>query len=87
MKAFGIYEPKARELAAMDWVNPEYIWRHVENGSRRGDSLGLVIFRMQSGDPAPLSEAEQRKEYYKELNRKYGVITGAEEDEEEEEDE
>ncbi len=82
LKDCGIYEPKASQIAAGDWVTPEYIRRHVEHGNSRGDSLGLVIHRMLSADPAPLSEEEKRREYYRELNRKYGVITGAEEDEE-----
>ncbi len=85
LKDCEIYQPKASQIAAKDWVTPEYIRRHVEHGKSRGDSLGLVIHRMLSADPAPLSEDEKRREYYREQNRKYGIITGAEEDEEEEE--
>ncbi len=85
LKDCGIYEPKASEIAAKEWVTPEYIRRHAEYGNSHGDSTGLVIHRMLSADPAPLSEEEKRKEYYRELNRKYGVLTGAEDDEQEEE--
>jgi hypothetical protein len=66
-------------------VTPEYIRRHVEHGSSRGDPLGLVIHRMLAADPAPLSEDEKRSQYYRELYRIFGVISGAEDDEEEEE--
>ncbi len=85
LNEFGIYEPKASEIAAKDWVTPDYIRRHAEHGDRRGDSTGLVIHRMLSADPAPLSEAEKTREYYRELNRKYGVITGMEDEDDEEE--
>ncbi len=85
LREVGICEPKASEIAAKDWVTPDYIRRHVAHGERRGDSTGLVIHRMLSADPAPLTEDEKRNEYYRELNRKYGVITGMEDDADEEE--
>ncbi len=85
LKESGIYEPKASEIAAKDWVTPDYIRRHVENGNKRGDNLGLVIHRMLAGDPAPLSEDEKRTEYFRELSRKLSGFAGDEDDEEEEE--
>ncbi len=84
LKDCGIYQPKASEIAAKDWVTPEYIRRHVEYGNTRGDNLGLVIYRMLAGDPAPLSEDEKRTEYFRELNRKLNGFAGGEDDEEEE---
>ncbi len=75
----------AWQIAAQDWVTPDYIRRHAGYGERRGDPKGLVIHRMLAADPAPLSEEEQRSEYYRGLNRKYGLISDAEDNEEEEE--
>ncbi len=85
LKECGIFEPKASEIAALDWVTPDYIRRHAGYGERRGDPKGLVIHRMLAADPAPLSEEEQRSEYYRQLNRKYRLISDAEDNEEEEE--
>ncbi len=84
LRDFGIFEPKAREIAAKPWVNPDYIQRHVENVKRDGNGLGLAIFCMLNNHPAPLSEDEKRTEYFRELNRKLNGFAGGEDDEEEE---
>jgi hypothetical protein len=50
----GIRGKKAEQLARLAHVNPVYIEAHVEYANQRGDGIGLLITRINDGDPAPV---------------------------------
>lgn len=63
LHARGIMGKKADKIARLDWVTPDYINAHVDQVLDDGDRLGLAICRMEDGDPAPETEADERAKY------------------------
>lgn len=55
LHANGIFDPKARELAAMPHITKEYIILHVSKSKENGGSLDLplIIWKMVQCQPAP----------------------------------
>lgn len=53
LKSEGIGAPTCYDLAQLSWVTEEYVQAHVARGRENRDSLGLIIHRMKSNDPAP----------------------------------
>jgi hypothetical protein len=63
LHAHGIMGRKADLIAGLEWTTPDYIDAHVERVHEEGKRLGLAICRMESGDPAPSHEANDRYRY------------------------
>jgi DNA-binding CsgD family transcriptional regulator len=51
-------------LAAMEHITPEYARAHIERARREHIGAGLLIHRMRSADPAPLTRAEEERQRY-----------------------
>lgn len=51
--SYGVGEPMCSYLSRLNHMTSEYISAHFEFGLNRGDSIGLIIHRMRSGDPIP----------------------------------
>jgi hypothetical protein len=58
----GIREPAASQLARLPHVNPAYIAAHVEAALNSEHGLGMAIYRMRYGWPAPERRAAARRE-------------------------
>lgn len=54
----GIMGKKAAQLAALEQITPAYITAHKAYADHRGDSIGLLICRLQDGDPPPEPEPQ-----------------------------
>jgi len=49
---WGISEPTASQLAALEWVTPDYIEAHVLSLAEH-ETRGLAIIRMRAGEAPP----------------------------------
>ncbi len=56
----GIGRNAHAELARLEWMTPAYIKAHAKYARDRGDSTGLLITRLRSGDPVPRSKRPKR---------------------------
>jgi DNA-binding transcriptional regulator GbsR (MarR family) len=61
----GIHGKKARELAQLDWVTPEYIRGHqaMVQGEFWDNPAGMMIYRIEGKVPVDPSKVEEKKVY------------------------
>ena len=57
LKEIGIYGTKARQLAKLEWVNPEYIRAHAEKikGEMWDNPQGMIIRRIENDVPVQVA--------------------------------
>jgi hypothetical protein len=56
LHAAKIFEPTASKLVELDHVTEEYVRDHVNYGKKHNEGIGLVITRIQNGEPVPVKE-------------------------------
>jgi biotin operon repressor len=66
----GIHGKKARTLAALDWVTPEYIRAHWDRvqGEMWDNPAGMMIYRIEGEMPIETGQAAQTKKIYKQIS-------------------
>jgi hypothetical protein len=49
----GIYDPKASDLVELKYVTEEFVKAHAEYGKLANNGIGLIINRIEKGEPVP----------------------------------
>jgi hypothetical protein len=65
MVSLGVYARKARQLAKLPWVTPEYVQAHVDLAkSEKWDKpVGMAIYRIESEAPMPHATEREDADY------------------------
>jgi len=59
--AAGIHDPAASQISALVWVTPDYIRDHVAEVQRRGQDIGLAIWRIKNQWDAPKDKSDSKR--------------------------
>lgn len=72
LREYEVLGRKARELAQLEWVTPEYIRAHMQHAEEEQDRwespVGMAVYRIQGHAPVPKERGRSRDE---EDRRKY----------------
>lgn len=55
----GIMEPTASQLLDLPWVNEKYLVAHFKKARSENTPVALLIHRLRSHDPKPMTESEK----------------------------
>ena len=58
--AAGIHEPAASQISALVWTTPDYIRAHVSEVLRKGQEIGLAVWRIKNEWAAPKDHDDGR---------------------------
>jgi hypothetical protein len=86
LRGYGVFGKKARELARLSWVNPEYIRSHIERARRESwnNPEGMAICRML--EQIDISENEPyENDYRRYAMGKYAAYVNRDDEDDDEE--
>jgi hypothetical protein len=58
LRADGVFEPKASQLAKLPWITPDYLKAFIEDRKRSGNSIALMIYQISNQNPPPARNKE-----------------------------
>ena len=67
----GIMEPTATQIAELPWINETYLQAHFKKARSQRTPIPLLIHRLRSHDPKPMTEEEKQNEYWKKVKQEF----------------